>query len=205
MLIGRLKEGASIERARAQMRLLYRPTIEELARNDPQWLKVTLEVEPARSGFSTPLHQQFGKPLLVVMAIVAVVLLLTCANIGSMLLARAAARQREMAVRVSLGASRFRIVRQVLTESLLLSLVGSLLGVVGAYFGTDVLVRTMASGTRLIGAPPRLDVPVDASVLLFTAGVAVLAAVLFGLAPAWIAFVSAPASVMKVTGSTGQP
>jgi predicted permease len=204
MLMGRLKEGVSIERATAQMRVLHRPTVEELGRNDPQWLKVTLEVEPARSGFSTPLHQQFGKPLLVVMAIVALLLLLTCANIGSMLLARAAARQREMAVRVSLGASRFRIVRQALTESLLLSLVGSLFGVVGAYFGTNVLVRIMASGTRLIGAPPRLDVPVDATVLLFTAGAAVLAAVLFGLAPAWIAFASAPASAMKVTGGTGQ-
>jgi predicted permease len=204
MPIGRLKEGASIERARAQMRLLYRPSIEELARNDPQWLKVMLEVEPARSGFSTPLHQQFGKPLLVVMAIVAVLLLLTCANIGSMLLTRAAARQREMAVRVSLGAGRFRIVRQVLTESLLLSLIGGLFGLVGAYFGTNMLVRIMASGTRLIGAPPRLDVPVDATVLIFTAGAAVLAAVLFGLIPAWIAFASAPASAMKVTGGTGE-
>jgi putative ABC transport system permease protein len=204
MLMARLKEGVSIERARAQMRVLDRPRIEELARTDPQWLKVTLEVEPARSGFSTPLHQQFGKPLLVVMAIVAVLLLLTCANIGSMLLARAAVRQREMAVRVSLGASRFRIVRQVLTESLLLSLVGSVFGAVGAYFGTNVLVRIMASGTRLIGVPPRLDVPVDESVLLFTAGAAVLAALLFGLAPAWVAFASAPASAMKVTGGTGQ-
>jgi predicted permease len=205
MLMARLKEGVPIERATAQMRVLDRPRIEEFARKDPQWLKVTLDVEPARTGFSTPLHQQFGKPLLVVMAIVAVLLLLTCANVGSLLLARAAARQREMAVRVALGASRFRIVRQVLAESLLLSLAGSLCGVVGASFGTNVLVRIMASGTRLIGAPPRLDVPVDASVLLFTAGAAVLAAVLFGLAPTWIAFASAPASAMKVTGGTGQP
>jgi predicted permease len=185
------------------MRVLDRARIEELARTDPQWLKVTLEVESARSGFSTPLHQQFGKPLLVVMAIVGALLLLTCANVGSMLLARAAARQREMAVRVSLGATRFRIVRQVLTESLLLSLAGSLLGVVGAHFGATVLVRIMTSGNRLIGAPPRLDVPIDASVLMFTAGTAVLAAVLFGLAPAWTAFASAPASAMRVTGGTG--
>lgn len=205
MLMARLKEGVSIERARAQMRVLDRPRIEERARRDPQWLKVTLDVEPARSGFSTPLHQQFGRPLLVVMAIVAVLLLLTCANIGSMLLARAAARQREMAVRVSLGATRFRIVRQVLTESLLLSLAGSVLGVVGAYFGAHALVRIVTSGTRLIGAPPFLDVPIDASVLMFTAGATVLAAVLFGLAPAWTAFASAPAAAMKVTGGTGQP
>jgi putative ABC transport system permease protein len=204
MLMARLKDGVSIERARAQMRVLDRARIEEFARKDPQWLKVTFDVEPARSGFSTPLHQQFGKPLLVVMAIVGVLLLLTCANIGGMLLARAAARQREMAVRVSLGASRFRILRQVMTESLLLSLAGSLLGILGAYFGAAALVRIMTSGTRLIGAPPRLDVPMDASVLMFTAGAAVLAAMMFGLAPAWTAFASAPASAMRVTGGSGQ-
>lgn len=205
MLMGRLKKGVSIERARAEMRVLDRPRIEAFARNDPQWRNVNLEVESARSGFSTPLHQQFEKPLLVVMAIVAVLLLLTCANVGSMLLARAAARQKEMAVRVSLGASRLRIMRQLLTESLLLSAIGSLIGVIGAYFGTRVLVRIMVSGTRLVGTAPSLDVPVDAPVLLFTAGAAVLAAVLFGVVPAWAAFASAPASSVRVTGASREP
>src|ERR1700736_1129674 len=105
--MARLKEGASIERARAEMRVLDRSRIEEFASKDPQWRTVTLDVEPARTGLSTPLHDQFGKPLLVLMAIVGVLLLLTCANIGSLLLARGAAREREMAVRVSLGAGRF--------------------------------------------------------------------------------------------------
>jgi putative ABC transport system permease protein len=204
MLMARLKDDVPIERARAEMRVLDRARIEELARNDPQWLEVTLEVESARSGFSTPLHQQFGRPLLMVMAIVGALLLLTCANIGGMLLARAAARQREMAVRVSLGASRSRVVRQVLAESLLLSVVGSLFGIVGAYLGANALVRIMTSGTRLIGAAPSLEVPIDAAVLLFTAGAAVFAAVLFGLAPAWTGFGSSPAPAMRVTGGTGQ-
>jgi len=205
MLMARLKDGVSIERARAEMRVLDRSRIEELARRDPLWRTVTLEVEPARSGLSTPLHQQFGKPLVVLMAIVGALLLLACANVGSMLLARAAARQREMAVRVSLGASRFRIVRQMLTESLLLSVAGSLCGIVGAHFGSRVLVRIMTSGTRLIGSPPRLDMALDAPVLMFTTGVAVLAAVLFGLAPAWAAFVPAPASALRESGGAGQP
>jgi predicted permease len=204
MLMARLKEGVSIERARARMRVLDRPRIEELARKDPRWLEVVLEVEPARSGLSTPLHHQFGKPLVAVMAIAAVLLLLTCANIGSLVLARAAARQREMAVRMSLGASRLRIVQQALTESLLLSLAGSLFGVVGAYFGANGLARIMTSG-RFFGPPPRLDVTIEASVLAFAAGAAVLAAVLFGLAPAWTALASHPASALKVAGGTAQP
>lgn len=89
MLLARLKEGVPIERARAEMRVLDRPRIGALARTDPQWRRVTLDVEPARTGVSTPLHDQFGKPLLVLMAIVAALLLLACANIGSLLLARA--------------------------------------------------------------------------------------------------------------------
>jgi predicted permease len=202
-LMARLKDDASIEQARAEMRVLDRPRIEEFGRKDPQWLKVTLDVEPARSGFSTPLHRQFGQPLLAVMAIVGALLLLTCANIGSMLLARAAARRREMAVRAALGASRFRIVRQVLTESLLLSVAGSLFGIVGAYFGAAVLVRIMASGTRLIGPAPSMGVAIDAPVLIFTAGVALLAACLFGSAPAWTAFASMPASTLRGSGGAG--
>jgi predicted permease len=202
MLLARLEEGVPVHRAAAQMRVLDRPRIEQFGRSDPQWLTVTLDVEPARSGFSTPLHQQFGRPLLVGMTIVAALLLLTCANIGSLLLARATARVREMAVRASLGASRSRIMRQVLAESLLLSSVGSVLGLAGAYVGANALVRIMASGTRLIGAQPQLDVPIDGNVLSFTVAVTVAAAVLFGLAPAWIAFVSAPASAMRAGSGT---
>jgi predicted permease len=204
LLMARLREGVSIERAGAQMRVLDRPRIEQLGKRDPQWRAVTLDVEPARSGFATPLHQQFGKPLLVVMAIVGALLLLTCANIGSLLLARAASRQREMAVRTSLGAGRSRIVRQVLAESLLLSLPGSALGILVAYAGANALVRIMASGTRLIGAQPHLDVPLDASVLVFTVTVTLLAAVLFGLAPAWMAFVSTPSSIMRASHGTSE-
>ena len=196
-LIARLKPGASIEQARAEMRVLDRARIEELAQRDPQWLRVAIDVASARTGLSTPLHQQFGGPLFVLMTMVGGVLLLACVNIGGLLLARGAARQHEMAVRVSLGAGRFRIVRQVLTESLLLASIGGILGVVGARVGATILMRMMISGTRAPGPTPSLDIPLDARVLGFTIGVTVMAALLFGLVPAIAAFVTAPAAALR--------
>ena len=96
-LAARLKPGASIEQARAELRVLDRARIDALAQRDPQWLGVVIDVTPARTGLSTPLHQQFGGPLLLLMTMVGGVLLLACVNIGSLLLARGAARQHEMA------------------------------------------------------------------------------------------------------------
>jgi predicted permease len=200
-LVARLKPGASIEQARAEMRVVDLARIEELAQRDPQWLRVVLEVNPARTGLSTPLHQQFAGPLLLLMAVVGGVLLLACVNIGSLLLARGAARQHELAVRAALGAGRFRIVRLVLTESLLLASIGGVLGVVGARFGATTLMWIMISGTRSPGPPPRLDIPLDARVLTFTVGVTVLAALLFGLVPAIAAMVSAPAPTLRQSGA----
>jgi predicted permease len=196
-LVARLKPGTSIDQARAEMRALDRARIEELGKGDPQWLRVAIDVTSARSGLSTPLHQQFGGPLFLLMTMVGGVLLLACVNIGGLLLARGAARQHEMAVRVSLGAGRFRIVRQVLTESLLLASMGGILGVIGARVGATILMRMMISGTRAPGPTPSLDIPLDARVLGFTIGVTVVAALLFGLAPALAAFVSAPSPALR--------
>jgi putative ABC transport system permease protein len=200
-LLARLKPGVSLDQARAEMRVLDRPSIESLAQRDPQWLRAEIDVKPARTGLSTPLHQQFGGPLLLLMTMVGGLLLLACANIGSLLLARGAARQHEMAVRVSLGAGRFRIMRQVLTESLLLASMGSVLGIIGARFGATILMRIVTSATRSPGPPPRLEIPLDARVLPFTIGVTVLAALVFGLAPAVAAFVSAPAPSLRQGGA----
>src|SRR4029453_18435739 len=140
-LMARLKPGASIAQARAEMRVLYQSSIDALAQRDPQWRHVAFDVTSARAGLSTPLTDQFGGPLSLLMAIVGILLLLACANIGGLLLARGAARQQEMAGRVSLGAGRFRMVRQVLTESLLLASIGGALGLVGARFGAPILRR----------------------------------------------------------------
>jgi putative ABC transport system permease protein len=200
-LVARLEPGASIEQARAEMRVLDRARIEELAQRDPQWRGVAIEVTPARTGLDTPLHQQFGGPLLLLLAMVGGVLLLACVNIGTLLLARGAARQHEMAVRVSLGAGRFRIIRQVLTESLLLAAIGGVLGVAGARVGATALMQILTSGTRALGPAPRFDVPLDARVLTFTIAVTILAAILFGLMPAIAAFVSAPAPTLRHSGA----
>jgi putative ABC transport system permease protein len=196
-LVARLKPGASIDQARAEMRVLDQPSLDALAHNDPQWRQAVIEVTPARTGLDTPLQQQFGRPLLLLLALVGGLLLLACANIGSMLLARGATRQHEMAVRVSLGAGRLRIMRQVLTESLLLASAGSVLGVIGARFAATMLMRTMIAATRSPGPPPRLDIPLDARVLAFTVLAAAASAVVFGLAPAIAAFVSAPANALR--------
>jgi predicted permease len=152
-------------------------------------------VTPAGAGLSR-LRDDFAKPLLVLMSTVCLLLLIACANVASMLLARGAARQREMAVRVSLGAGRLRIVRQLLTESLLLSVVAGALGVLLAQAGSQSLVRIMATG-RL---PVELQVRPDARVLLFTIGVSLLTGALFGLLPAIRAMGANPAPSLREAG-----
>jgi predicted permease len=183
-LLGRLTPGVSMNQARAEMAVLYESTLDEDARisGNPYIRKNKFEMEPAGAGLSI-LRENFAKPLLALMAIAGLLLLIACANVASMLLARGAARHHEMSVRASLGAGRFRLVRQVLTESLLLSAAGSLLGMVLAYFGARLLVRIILAARR-IGTPLQLQVHTDAKVLFFTIAVTLFSAVLFGLLPA---------------------
>jgi predicted permease len=206
-LVGRLKPGVSIEQARAEMTVLFRFTLEEITKNreDPLLRQIKIGVAPAGAGLST-LRDNFAKPLLYLMALVGLLLLIACTSIASMLLARAVARQREMALRVSLGAGRLRLVRQLLTESLLLSAAGSLMGLFLAYLGAQALLRIITSGRQIVELPAHLEIDVhpDVHVLLFTAGVALLTGVLFGLAPAWSAFTSAPSPSLREIGTAGE-
>jgi predicted permease len=201
-LMARLKGGVSIRQAEDQMRGLDRDRLEGFAARDPQWRRVRLAVTPAATGLSTPLHEQFGGPVRMLMLLLGVMLLLACANLGSLLLARAAAREREMAVRVSLGAGRLRLVRQMLTESLLLAIVGGLAGLMAARVAGGPLVRLMSAGARSLGTRPPPEVPLDISVLGFTTAITIVAAIGFGLAPAIIAFVAAPAASLRGSGAT---
>jgi predicted permease len=200
-LMGRLKPGVSIGQARAELAVLYRQTFDEARlRRDPNWARVRFELESAGAGLSRAepvvgrLRDQFSKPLLFVMAIVGLLLLIACTNVASMLLARGAARRRELALRMSLGAGKWRLIRHALTESLLLSIAGSLLGVMAAYFAVGVLVRIMASGRGHI----ELEVRPDLHILLFAVSGALLTGLLFGLVPALNAVATAPASSLRI-------
>jgi predicted permease len=165
-----------------------------------------LDVAPAATGINTALRSHFTRPLYVLMGIVGLILLVACVNLASLMLARAATRSHEMSVRVALGASRWALARQVLAESLALSISGALLGLAFAYWGSRLLVALMTEGYL---TPVILDLSPDLRVLSLTASVAILTGILFGLAPAWRASRQDPASVLQqnarsLAGATGK-
>ncbi|HEX4321450.1 MAG TPA: ABC transporter permease [Acidobacteriaceae bacterium] len=143
-------------------------------------LRHTVQIELAVHGVST-LRRQFGGPLMTLMVVVALVLLIACANLANFLLARAASRQREIATRLALGSSRGRIVRQSLVETLLLSLAGGATGLVLAFAATRALIAFVSQGAAFVAIDPSPDL----TVLAFTLGVSLLTAFLFGIAPAF--------------------
>src|SRR5207247_8408417 len=136
--------------------------------------------------------------LLVLMAAVAFVLLIACANVATLLLSRAATRQKEIAVRSALGATRIRLINQMLTESLLLSIGGGVLGFVLAFWGRALILALVPASVPL----PR-QVPLNGSVLSFALAVSVLAAILFGLAPAFQASSSTIQRPLQEAGGKG--
>jgi putative ABC transport system permease protein len=138
------------------------------------------ETQPAATGLSD-LRLQYRPALMMLMAVVGIVLLISCGNVANLLLARGAVRQREIAMRMALGASRVRLVRQMLTESMMLALFGAATGFLFARWGSALLVRMLSDR----GDTVWLDLSLDYRVLGFTIGVAVVTGVLFGLMPAW--------------------
>ena len=197
---GRLKDGITIDQARAQLQSFWP---EVLAANAPTqtpglrlqtFLSMGLDVAPAATGIAKDLRSKFTRPLYVLLGIVGLILVVACVNLANLMLARAAARSHEMSVRVALGASRWMLARQVLTESLTLSLAGALPGLALAYWGSRFLVSLMAQAYL---APLTFDLRPDLRVLALTAGTAILTGILFGLAPAWRASREDPSFVLQ--------
>ena len=176
-LIGRLAPGVSREQARAALRVRYAQLA--AAQPLPSRAPVTLELDSGAQGLNE-LRRQFSLPLRILMAAVAVVLLVACANLAGLLIVRSRARQQEIAVRLSLGAARGRIVRQLLTESALLATAGGAAGVAVAYWVTDMLLAMMSRGR----GPILLDVAPNPRTFAFAAVVTIVTAVFFGLLPA---------------------
>ena len=180
-VVARLKPGVSFQQAQAATELIY----QRLLQDDPQFSRppsfrgTHLQLLSAARGTSD-LRREFGRPLAILLGMVALVLLITCANLANLLLGRALARRQEIAVRLAIGAGRGRLMRQLLTESLLISCLGGALGVGLAYWGVDILFGFLPQNhIRTL-----LEVKPDVRALGFTFAVTILTGMLFGLAPA---------------------
>ena len=184
-LVVRLPAGVSRESAMAELNVLFQQyiagdqTLTERAR--AQGFK-SLDLASSASGLAE-FRDRYGKPVQATLAIVLALLLLACANLATLFLARAAVRQRDLSVCLALGASRFRLARQLLSETLLISLAGGALGLLVALWGIDALVAFLPD----FGIPTELHIRPDTTVLLFTLVASLLTGVSIGLAPVWLA------------------
>jgi predicted permease len=182
VVVGRLQTGVSRAQAQAALDLLFLNSTAHAAK--PLWDKADnphLDVLPAQQGLRG-IRNLYDKPLMLLMAAMGLILLIACANVAGLMLARAATRQREMAVRLAMGAARRRVIRQLLTESLLLSFLGASLGALLAPVGVSGLAAFFSKNAW---SPLQLDLHIDARVLLFMLAAALLTGIGFGIAPAF--------------------
>jgi putative ABC transport system permease protein len=198
----RLKPDQSIGDAAAILRTLQPRIRDESMPTLPpdyqaQFLKDPFTPVAAARGISS-LRGQYQTPLIATMAIVGIVLLITCANLANLLIARATARRHELSVRLALGAGRWRLVRQVFVETLMLSTAGTMLGALLAVWVGDLLVQQLST----VDNPVMLDLTPDPLFIVFSASAALLTAMVFGAAPAWRVTRVAPGEMLKAAGRT---
>jgi predicted permease len=203
-LIGRLKSGVTPEQAQAGVNLAFKQWMSEAASNPPNARQLegmrsaTVELTSVGKGLSD-LRKQFSLSLKILMAVVGLVLLIACANVANILLANGAARRKEFAVRLAVGAGRMRLIRQLLTESLLIATVGGVAGVLIAWWGSRTLVLMASDGPDAVP----INVTPNGRILTFTVVASFLSAIVFGIAPALRAAHVEPNNALKSGGRSG--
>jgi putative ABC transport system permease protein len=205
-VLARLKPGVSMEQAQAGINVGYRGLLEQQAatlkfkaggKDEKEFLSKKIVLSPGAQG-RTVLQRDSGPALMALFAMVALVLLIACTNVANLLLAKAAARQREFAIRSALGASPGRMMQQLLVESFLCALGGGVLGLILGTWTMNILTQAVVSEGGVQGITSR----VDGSVLGFAAAATVVSALLFGLIPAWRATRAGVSQMLKDQGST---
>ena len=194
-IMARLRSDQSIDAANAALRAAQPAIRDATAPGFNGYITEPFTLAPAATGDSQ-LRRRYQRPLIVVLAIVALVLTIACANIANLLLARATARHHEFSVRRALGASRWRLARQLIAESAVLSAAGAVAGVAIARWGSQFLVQQISTRTDRVF----LDLSLDARVLVFTVGVTIATTLLFGVFPALRVAASEPMDAIKEHG-----
>jgi predicted permease len=187
-MTGRLRPGVTIEQARAELTTFWPAVLTAVMPPDyagaqrERFLGTTIQVREGAKGVEPGLRRRFTQPLVVVMGIALFVVLIACVNIASLMMSRASSRMHEMGVRLALGAGRWRLMRHVLIEGVMLSLVGALCGVFVAMWASESLVAVILATSTV---PPSFDVHIDLRVMAFTISLATLVGLLFSVASAW--------------------
>ena len=187
-IVGRLRDSVAANQAQAELEVIFDQLLTarsaafgtDLSSDDRQAVfDRKIELTPGGKGLRD-LRDKIGEPVLVMMVLVALVLLIACANVASLLVVKAGQRRKEFAIRAALGASRSRLLRQLVTEAVLLSVAGGVLGILLARWAVDLFVQSLNSGP----SPVKLSISPDTRMILYTLGIMVSAVVLFGLLPA---------------------